>query len=132
MFSRIIQLLVPTAFYLITTQCKLSDGVESSKHVHWVDLNMAGDEWTGIKDLIGKACDHCVDLATIVKGRQGAKALRKECQFDSTVKYPNGSLHKLCWIRQKELLDLGYKRTVYEVQFWTESPTVSQVRWANN
>uniref|UniRef100_A0A8D8SCI9 Uncharacterized protein n=1 Tax=Cacopsylla melanoneura TaxID=428564 RepID=A0A8D8SCI9_9HEMI len=131
-----IQLLVPTVFYLITTQCKLSEGVENSGNVPWNTVNMATDEWPGIKNLIGKdpcaeKMKYCYELATIIKKMKEVTALRKDCESDYTVTYPNQTLRTICWIRLKETLDLGYKRTTFEAQFWSESPTVSQLRYAS-
>uniref|UniRef100_A0A8D9BMG7 Uncharacterized protein n=1 Tax=Cacopsylla melanoneura TaxID=428564 RepID=A0A8D9BMG7_9HEMI len=118
-----IQLLVPTEFYLITTQCKQSEGVENSGNVPWNTVNMATDEWPGIKNLIGKdPCadnmKYCMELATIIKARQNADALRKDCELDAAVKYPNGTSRQICWIRQKSAsFSFQGKKTTYEAQF---------------
>uniref|UniRef100_A0A8D8Y405 Secreted protein n=1 Tax=Cacopsylla melanoneura TaxID=428564 RepID=A0A8D8Y405_9HEMI len=133
MFTRIIQLLFSTVFYLIISQCKLSDGgVESSLNVVWIDLNVTGNEWTGIKDLIGQdPCadnmNYCIELATIIKKRENFTALRKNCQSDDMVKYPDETCRLICWIRQKKTYDV-VKRTVFEAQYWTESPNVTRIR----
>uniref|UniRef100_A0A8D8SE34 Uncharacterized protein n=1 Tax=Cacopsylla melanoneura TaxID=428564 RepID=A0A8D8SE34_9HEMI len=132
-----IQLLVPTVFYLITTQCKLSAGEENSEHIPWVNVNMANDEWPGIKNLIGKdpcaeKMKYCYELATIIKRwKDGVDALRKDCELDLALKYPNQTARTVCWIRHKRSIDLGYKKTTFEAQFWSESPTVSQLRYAS-
>uniref|UniRef100_A0A8D8WRD8 Uncharacterized protein n=1 Tax=Cacopsylla melanoneura TaxID=428564 RepID=A0A8D8WRD8_9HEMI len=131
------QLLFPTIFYLILiTQCKLSNGVDDSYFTAWEYVNMEKDTstWPGIKNLIGKdPCadnmKYCIELATIIKKRENATALRKNCEYDEMVKYSNETCRLICWIRQKKTYDV-VKRTVFEAQFWTESPTVSQVRWA--
>uniref|UniRef100_A0A8D8QTA2 Uncharacterized protein n=1 Tax=Cacopsylla melanoneura TaxID=428564 RepID=A0A8D8QTA2_9HEMI len=140
MFTRVsIQLLlVPTVFYLILIQCKLSDAsVQDSGSIWWTDVDMAKDEWEGIQNLTGKnpcaeGMKYCMALATIVKNRLNADALRKTCEQDLSVTYPNKSLiPEVCWIRQKKDVNVGVKRTVYEVQFWSESPTMSNMRYAS-
>uniref|UniRef100_A0A8D8ZM47 Uncharacterized protein n=1 Tax=Cacopsylla melanoneura TaxID=428564 RepID=A0A8D8ZM47_9HEMI len=118
-----IQLLAPSTvvLYLIITQCNLSHGSEPvESNITWTNLNMTADEWPGIKDLIGKdPCandkEFCNKLAGIIKGKINAKALRKDCECDEMVKYPNGTLGLLCWIRQKKSFDLK-KRTIFEAQ----------------
>uniref|UniRef100_A0A8D8W3J0 Uncharacterized protein n=1 Tax=Cacopsylla melanoneura TaxID=428564 RepID=A0A8D8W3J0_9HEMI len=137
MFTQVsIQLLVPTTvFYLIITQCKLvSTGVEDSSFIKWTNVDMKNDTWPGIKNLIGKdPCaenmKYCMELATIVKAREKADALRKDCELDAAVKYPNGTSRQVCWIRQKSAsFSFQGKKTTYEAQFWTESPNVTRIR----
>uniref|UniRef100_A0A8D8M905 Uncharacterized protein n=1 Tax=Cacopsylla melanoneura TaxID=428564 RepID=A0A8D8M905_9HEMI len=137
MFTQVIsiQLLTPSTvvFYLIITQCELFNNKPKGP-IPWKDVNMTANEWEGIQSLIGKdPCandkEFCNKLAGIIKGKINAKALRKDCECDEMVKYPNGTLGLLCWIRQKKTYDV-VKRTVFEAQFWTESPTVSRMRYA--
>uniref|UniRef100_A0A8D8UF80 Uncharacterized protein n=1 Tax=Cacopsylla melanoneura TaxID=428564 RepID=A0A8D8UF80_9HEMI len=135
MFIRVFQLLVPTVFYLITTQCELFNNKPKGP-IPWKDVNMTANEWEGIQSLIGKdpcadGMKFCMELATIIKARQNADALRKDCELDAAVKYPNGTSRQICWIRQKSAsFSFQGKKTTYEAQFWTESPTVSRLRYA--
>uniref|UniRef100_A0A8D8UEH3 Uncharacterized protein n=1 Tax=Cacopsylla melanoneura TaxID=428564 RepID=A0A8D8UEH3_9HEMI len=131
-----IQLLAPSTvvLYLIITQCKLSTGIEDSQFTEWTNVDMKNDTWPGIKNLIGKdpcaeKMKYCYELATIIKKMKEVTALRKDCESDYTVTYPNQTLRTICWIRLKETFDLS-KKTTFEVQFWSESPTVSQMRFA--
>uniref|UniRef100_A0A8D8S8R9 Uncharacterized protein n=1 Tax=Cacopsylla melanoneura TaxID=428564 RepID=A0A8D8S8R9_9HEMI len=131
-----IQLLVPTVFYLIITQCKLSSGTQDSQFTEWTNVDMKNDTWPGIKNLIGKdpcteEMKYCIELATIIKKAKGVDALRKDCELDLALKYPNQTARTVCWIRHKRSIDLGYKKTTFEAQFWSESPTVSQLRYAS-
>uniref|UniRef100_A0A8D8XSF0 Uncharacterized protein n=1 Tax=Cacopsylla melanoneura TaxID=428564 RepID=A0A8D8XSF0_9HEMI len=128
MFIRVFQLLVPTVFYLITTQCELFNNKPKGP-IPWKDVNMTANEWEGIQSLIGKdPCaenmKYCMELAKIIKTREHARALRKCCETDKSI-----TNQTVCWIRQKTNLDVG-KRTTFEAQFWTESPTVSRLRYA--
>uniref|UniRef100_A0A8D8TK85 Secreted protein n=1 Tax=Cacopsylla melanoneura TaxID=428564 RepID=A0A8D8TK85_9HEMI len=101
MWTRVIQLLGPTAFYLIIAQCRVCDGVENSSSIKWINVDMTKNLWPGISDLIGKVpcangTDYCNDMATIVKRSQNANALRVECEQDVMVKNPNETLRNIC------------------------------------
>uniref|UniRef100_A0A8D8V0B1 Uncharacterized protein n=1 Tax=Cacopsylla melanoneura TaxID=428564 RepID=A0A8D8V0B1_9HEMI len=142
-----VQHLMPTIVYLIILQCKLSvQDMQDSSHVNWVNLDMAKDEWPGISALIGKdPCadnmKYCFDLATIVKHRLNVHALRKNCDPDLNVLFPNKTGGRpVCWIRHKDkywvkkafIGSVQLDRVRFEVQYWTDSATVSYMRYAEH
>uniref|UniRef100_A0A8D8TR81 Secreted protein n=1 Tax=Cacopsylla melanoneura TaxID=428564 RepID=A0A8D8TR81_9HEMI len=143
MFIRVMHYLM-AVLYLLILQCTLSEQAESS-NIIWTNVNIPADEWPGIKSLLGKdpcADDmkYCKDLATLIKGRINADALRKDCEPDGNLTMPNDPDGRtVCWIRRKQTY-LKYSPWKYEVvtttrfeaRFWTENATVSHLRYAEH
>uniref|UniRef100_A0A8D8SRP1 Uncharacterized protein n=1 Tax=Cacopsylla melanoneura TaxID=428564 RepID=A0A8D8SRP1_9HEMI len=123
--------------------CRI-DSMEDSYRVEWTDLDVTGlkgnsKNWENITQWLGRElCKDsvrtpanpftCEDFKNFIMPLGvGVTAMRVSCEGDKAL---NGTT--VCWLREKSYnSDTASKRTVFEVQFWTENPKLSHCRYAN-
>ncbi|KAL1452240.1 hypothetical protein WDU94_006532 [Cyamophila willieti] len=97
----------------------------------WINVNVGKNEWPGINKWLGKnLCDSnqkacTTDFADFVKSRIHASSIHAGCEWQS-----DSSNHIVCWVRQRSYnAGTASKRTVYEVQFWSDNSTSSHCQY---
>ncbi|KAL1453790.1 hypothetical protein WDU94_010103 [Cyamophila willieti] len=110
-----------------------SYGGEDSTGTKWINLDVPGDEWKGIKNFTGKnlcAGDQSlckVNFSALVSNFMKIKAdFYANCETDANLRQA-----VVCWLRHKPYNNHEMARkTIFECQFWSDNPTTSHARHA--